>query len=311
MRVLVTGGAGFIGSNLVRRLITRGHTPVVLDDFSTGLASNLSGLEGIQVHQGCLTDMATVLAAAGGVEAIIHLGARGSVPRSIQEPMAAHAVNATGTLNILEAARSSGAHVIFSSSSSIFGANTSSPKFERSWAQPLSPYGASKLAAESYVLSYANAYNLSVLVLRLFNVFGPWQRPNHEYAAVIPKWLWRAVQGLSLEIEGDGTQSRDFTYVDDVTSIMVEALESPVNLTSPLNLAFGRQVTLIELVTHIEQILERSLDVVFRPSRVGDVHSSLNDPSLLHATFPSVQQRPLMWELSQTLTWLNTDGERV
>jgi UDP-glucose 4-epimerase len=311
VKVLVTGGAGFIGSNLVRRLAARGHDPVILDDFSTGRASNLSGLEGIQVHLGCLTDIATVLKAADGAEAIIHLGARGSVPRSIQDPVAAHAVNATGTLNVLEAARRFSSHVVFSSSSSVFGANTSSPKVERSWTQPLSPYGASKLAAESYVMAYANAYDLNVLVLRLFNVFGPWQRPDHEYAAVIPKWLWRAVQGLPLEIEGDGTQSRDFTYVDDVTSIVIEALETGLTLTSPLNLAFGRQVNLNELVTHIEEVLDRSLDVVFRPPRVGDVYSSLNDPSLLRVTFPHVQQRPLTWELTQTLNWLDKDGGRL
>ena len=203
MRILVTGGAGFIGSNLVRALLARGDEVVVLDDFSTGLESNLTGLQ-VSLVRGSIEDALTVESAIAGCAAVVHLAARGSVPRSIEDTVATHSVNATGTLNVLQAARAANAHVLLSSSSSVYGANLALPKREAMWMQPISPYGASKMAAESYALAFQEVYGLNVLVLRLFNVYGPGQRHDHAYAAVIPKFAWSALHHDCVEVHGDG-----------------------------------------------------------------------------------------------------------
>lgn len=303
MKVLVTGGAGFIGANLVRRLLAEGHEPRVLDDFSTGLESNLAGLE-VPINRGSLADPATVSAAVADVDAVIHLGARGSVPRSIEFPVPTHEVNATGTLNVLEAARASGAHVIMSSSSSVYGANPMLPKIERTWTQPLSPYAASKLAGEGYMLGYQASYGMPTLVLRFFNVFGPWQRPDHDYAAVVPKWLWKVMNGQPIEVHGDGTQTRDFTYVDSVVDVLIDALDRQVSLDTPVNLAFGRRHSLLDLLERMEALLGVTPRVEFLPPRVGDVLNSENDPTLLEATFPSVTPIELDPALERTVAWL-------
>ncbi len=303
MKVLVTGGAGFIGTNVVRRLLSEGHDPVIFDDFSTGLESNLAGLD-VRVIVGDLVDPISVQQAVEGADAIVHLGARGSVPRSVEHPVATHEVNATGTLNVLEAARRQGAHVVMSSSSSVYGANPMLPKVERTWTQPLSPYAASKLAGEGYMLGYQASYGLPTLVFRFFNVFGPWQRPNHDYAAVVPKWLWRAMAGQVIEVHGDGTQTRDFTYVDSVVDVLLLALEGRVSLDTPVNLAFGRRHSLLDLLERIEALLGVSPKVEFLPPRIGDVKNSENDPALLRQTFPSVEPVDLDTALGLTAEWL-------
>lgn len=303
MKVLVTGGAGFIGTNLVRRLLVEGHEPIAFDDFSTGLESNLSGLD-VRVERGSLVDAEAVARAADGVDAIVHLAARGSVPRSVEYPVATHEVNATGTLNVLEAARRHGVQVIMSSSSSVYGANPLLPKIERTWTQPLSPYAASKLAGEGYMLGYQASYGLPTLVFRFFNVFGPWQRPDHDYAAVVPKWLWRALAGQAIEVHGDGTQTRDFTYVDSVVDVLMQALDRRITLDTPVNLAFGRQHSLLDLLGRIETLLGTTLKVDFLPPRVGDVRNSENDPALLESIFPSVEPVDLDPALERTAAWL-------
>jgi UDP-glucose 4-epimerase len=303
VKVLVTGGAGFIGTNVVRRLLSEGHDPVIFDDFSTGLESNLAGLD-VRVIVGDLVDPISVQQAVEGADAIVHLGARGSVPRSVEHPVATHEVNATGTLNVLEAARRQGAHVVMSSSSSVYGANPMLPKVERTWTQPLSPYAASKLAGEGYMLGYQASYGLPTLVFRFFNVFGPWQRPNHDYAAVVPKWLWRAMAGQVIEVHGDGTQTRDFTYVDSVVDVLLLALEGRVSLDTPVNLAFGRRHSLLDLLERIEALLGVSPKVEFLPPRIGDVKNSENDPALLRQTFPSVEPVDLDTALGLTAEWL-------
>ena len=303
MKVLVTGGAGFIGTNLVRRLIAEGHEPVAFDDFSTGLESNLAGLD-VEIVRGSLVDAEAVARAAVGVDAIVHLGARGSVPRSIEFPIATHEANATGTLNVVEAARHSGIYVVMSSSSSVYGANPLLPKVERTWTQPLSPYAASKLAGEGYMLGYQASYGLPTLVFRFFNVFGPWQRPDHDYAAVVPKWLWKAMTGQVIEVHSDGTQTRDFTYVDSVVDVLMDAVDRRVSLESPVNLAFGRRHSLLELLERIEALLGVSPRVEFLPPRVGDVRNSENDPALLMETFPRVEPVDLDSALERTAVWL-------
>jgi UDP-glucose 4-epimerase len=303
MRVLVTGGAGFIGTNLVHRLLHLGHEPAVFDDFSTGLESNLAGMD-IQVSHGSLDDAEAVAASVRGVDAVVHLGARGSVPRSVAYPIATHEVNATGTLNVLEAARAEGAYVVMSSSSSVYGANPLLPKVERTWTQPLSPYAASKLAGEGYMLGYQASYGMSTLVLRFFNVFGPWQRPDHDYAAVVPKWLWKMMTGQPIEVHGDGTQTRDFTYVDSVVDVLVDALERRVSLDSPVNLAFGKRVSLLEVLARMEALLGVVPEVQFAAARVGDVRNSENDPTLLRSVFPTVTPMELDPALERTAEWL-------
>jgi len=303
VKVLVTGGAGFIGTNLVRRLIAGGHEPVVLDDFSTGLASNLAGLE-VEVVEGSLIDPDLVAQAAQGAASIVHLGARGSVPRSVEFPVATHEVNATGTLNLLEAARREGIHVVMSSSSSVYGANPLLPKIERTWTQPLSPYAASKLAGEGYMLGYQASYGLPTLVFRFFNVFGPWQRPDHDYAAVVPKWLWKVMNGQPIQVHGDGTQTRDFTYVDSVVDVLVDAVQRQVSLDTPVNLAFGRRHSLLVLLERIEALLGVTPQVEFVAPRVGDVRNSENDPALLGSAFPTVDPVDLDPALERTAAWL-------
>jgi len=303
VRVLVTGGAGFIGTNLVRRLLAEGHEPVIFDDFSSGLESNVNTL-GTRVVRGSLVSPEAVMAAAQGVDAIVHLGARGSVPRSVAHPVATHEVNATGTLNVLEAARAQGAHVIMSSSSSVYGANPMLPKIERTWIQPLSPYAASKVAGEGYMLGYQASYELPTLVLRFFNVFGPWQRPDHDYAAVVPKWLAKAMRGETIEVHGTGTQTRDFTYVDSVVDVLMQALDRKVILDTPINLAFGHRRSLLELLESIERVLGVTPRVDFTAPRVGDVRDSENDPTVLRQTFPGVEPIDFDQALERTIEWL-------
>ena len=195
---------------------------------------------------------------------------------------------------------------MFSSSSSVFGANTQLPKTERSWTQPMSPYAASKLAAEGYVMGYRAAYGMPALVLRFFNIFGPWQRPDHDYAAVIPKWLWKTMNGEPLEVHGDGTQTRDFTYVDSAVDVLMSAIERRLSPDSPVNLAFGRRVSLNEILRDIKGVLDVEPVVTYGPPRPGDVRDSQNDPRLLHALFPDADPRELHPALDRTAEWIKS-----
>ncbi len=302
MKVLVTGGAGFIGSNLVRALVVREHRVSVLDDFSTGLESNLENLP-VTLVRGSVTDASAVAEAAEGAEAIVHLAARGSVPRSRKNPYATHDVNATGTVNVLEAARANNSHIIFSSSSSVYGSNPTSPKSESVAISPVSPYAASKAAGEMYAAAYARSFDLSVLTLRFFNVFGPGQRPDHDYAAVVPKWTWQALHGDTLVVNGDGSIIRDFTYVDDVVGILVKALDRKVTAPGPVNVAFGRPLSLRYLLGALEARLG-SLQVRFGEERPGDIAHSENDPTLLNSMLPDASITDFDSALDTTVTWL-------
>ncbi|MFA7324079.1 MAG: NAD-dependent epimerase/dehydratase family protein [Candidatus Nanopelagicales bacterium] len=303
MKVLITGGAGFVGSNLARALGNRGDQVVVLDDMSTGLASNLHGLD-IALIEGSIVDQSTIMRAIDGAEAVVHLAARGSVPRSIEDPIATHQVNATGTLNVLEAARSTGAQVIFSSSSSVYGVNDALPKAEEMWTQPMSPYGASKLAAESYAMAYRQVYDMDVLAMRFFNVYGPYQRPDHDYAAVIPKFAWQALHGQPVSIHGDGEQTRDFTHVDSVVGVLTSALDRRLSWDRPVNLAFGAAMSVNGLVTELEHQLDCRLSVTHTEARRADVRNSLNDPTLLLQVFPDVQPVAFDVGIASVVKWL-------
>ena len=308
-KVAVTGGAGFIGSNLTHRLITEGYEVVVVDDLSTGLLSNVNK-EKSTFHQVSITDSQALNNALKGCETIFHLAARGSVPRSIKNPTATHDVNATGTLNVLEAARTTGAHVIFSSSSSVYGRNMALPKDESMWLGPMTPYAGSKLAAEGYVQAYAAAYGLPTTLLRFFNVFGPRQRPDHENAAVLPKWIWLAMQGQAIDVYGDGTASRDFTYVDTVLDIAMTAMKEKVITEGAMNLAYGYRIFLNETIEMLKKHFP-DLQINYTGERLGDIKESQNNPELLKRLFPNVQPKPFDAALAETVAWLKEFGQSV
>jgi UDP-glucose 4-epimerase len=308
-KVAVTGGAGFIGSNLVARLIDEDHEVVIVDDLSTGLLSNVIDQD-CEFRELSITDFNQLNSAIKDCETIFHLGARGSVPRSIKNPVATHAVNATGTLNVLEVARASGAHVIFSSSSSVYGRNMQLPKDESMWLGPMTPYAASKLAAEGYVQSYASAYKVPTTLLRFFNVFGPRQRPDHEYAAVLPKWIWLAMHNQPIEVFGDGTASRDFTYVDTVLEVAMTAMKQQVMSEGAINLAYGNRISLNETINLLKEHFP-DLQVNYTDDRPGDVKESQNSPELLKKFFPAVHPKAFDIALSETVTWLKEFGQSV
>lgn len=308
-KIAVTGGAGFIGTNLVRRLIPEGFEVTVIDDFSTGLKSNLDGLE-CRVNEVSIVDEVALEKATIGCDWIIHLGARGSVPRSIRNPQATFDVNTLGTLNILNVARKHSSRVIFSSSSSVYGRNLELPKREESWMAPLTPYAASKLSGEALVQSYSESFEIPAVIFRFFNIFGPWQRPDHDYAAVIPKWIWKALRGEQIEVFGDGYQSRDFTYVDTVIDVLISTLKRDFAFPTPINLAFGNKITLNYLINQL-RVRYKNLNVEYLGERNGDVKESQNDPSLIQNLFPEI--KPITFEegFLRTNDWLSNFGEQV
>jgi UDP-glucose 4-epimerase len=308
-KVAVTGGAGFIGTNLVNRLRKDGNEVVVVDDLSTGLITNVD-LDLVEFHQLSITDSEALKKAIKDCQTIFHLAARGSVPRSIKNPVATHQVNATGTLNVLEVARGSGAHVVFASSSSVYGRNLQLPKDESMWLGPMTPYAASKLAAESYVQAYASAYNVPTTLLRFFNVFGPRQRPDHEYAAVLPKWIWLAMQGQPIDVYGDGTASRDFTYVETVLDIAMTAMKEKVTTEGAVNLAYGNRIYLNDTIDMLKKHFP-DLKINYKENRLGDVKESQNAPGLLNTLFPTVTPKPFEAALTETVDWLKEFGQSV
>lgn len=304
MTILVTGGAGFIGSNLVRRLQSDGAGEVrILDNFSTGFEENLSGVDA-QVFRGSVLDDDVMAKAAQGADAIVHLAARPSVPRSIADPLASHHANATGTLMVLEAARRQNAHVVLASSSSVYGANPTLPKNEDLRPMPVSPYAVSKLATESYALSYQSVYGLTVLPFRFFNVYGPWQRAGHAYAAVVPQFVSQALAGDPLTVHGDGEQSRDFTFVDTVTETLSLAARERISSPDPVNLAFGTRHTLLDVISRLEKIMGRPLPVDHVASRAGDVRHSQADQTRLRALVQTVEPVDLDTGLAATVQWM-------
>ena len=308
-KVAVTGGAGFIGSNLTKRLLTEGYDVVVIDDLSTGLLSNIDQ-DKSTFRQISITDLKSLAAALKDCETIFHLAARGSVPRSIKNPVATHEVNATGTLNVLEVARGTGTHVVFSSSSSVYGRNMQLPKDESMWLGPMTPYAASKLAAEGFVQAYASTYNVPTTLLRFFNVFGPRQRPDHEYAAVLPKWIWLAMQGKPIDVYGDGTASRDFTYVETVVEIAVTAMKEKITTEGAMNLAYGNRIFLNDTIEMLKEHFP-DLQVNYKENRLGDVKESQNSPSLLKSLFPTVTPKPFEDALAEPVVWLKDFGQSV
>lgn len=306
MRILITGGAGFIGANLGAHALAAGHEVVVLDDFSTGERANLTPLD-VRLVEGSVADPGAVADAMAGVDAVVHLAALGSVPRSIKDPVASHEANATGTLRVLEGARAAGvSHLSVASSSSVYGLNPALPKGEREWVRPMSPYAVTKLATEQYALAYQESFGLNTLAFRFFNVFGPLQRAGHVYAAVIPVFMDALLAGRPLPVNGDGSNSRDFTFVGTVCQVLLDAAVRRVTHPEPVNLAFGTNTTLLQLIAEMEQVTGRSAQVEHREPRPGDVKHSQADNAVLRSLFPDVTPVSLTEGLARTHEWFTT-----
>jgi UDP-glucose 4-epimerase len=305
--VLVTGGAGFIGANLCRVLTTRSEVTevVALDDLSTGLAANLDGVDA-RLVTGSILDVDLLAEVCAGIDSVVHLAARPSVPRSLVDPVASHEVNATGTLRVLEAARGTGAHVVVASSSSVYGGTPTLPKSEDLPSRPLSPYAVSKLATEAYAGAYAASYGLPTLAFRFFNVYGPLQTAGHAYAAVVPAFLDAALRGEPLVVHGDGRQSRDFTYVGTVTQVLTDAVLRRVTSPDPVNLAFSTRTTLLELIDLLNAQLGADVAVKHVEPRMGDVRDSQATDASLRRLFPDVEPVALETGLAQTLEWFRS-----
>ena len=278
MKALVTGGGGFIGSNLVRALLEAGHDVRVLDNFSTGNRANLSGLD-IEVVEGELRSYERVHNAVRGVEVVFHLGALGSVPRSVQDPLTSSAVNIEGTLNVLLAARDEGIRrVVYSSSSSVYGPRRELPVTEDMPPDPISPYGVAKLAAERYCVSFSRVYeSFETVVVRYFNVFGPRQSPFSQYAAVIPLFVTAIAAGEPILIYGDGEQRRDFTYVSNVVDGTIRAAEAAGANGRIFNVAASAPATVNDVAAAIGAVLGKPVEKTFEPPRVGDIRDSWAD----------------------------------
>jgi UDP-glucose 4-epimerase len=311
MKVAVTGGAGFIGANLCRTLTAAPEVRevMVLDDLSTGHRSNLDDLPGVQLVEGSILDPAALDTVLAGTDAVVHLAARPSVPRSLADPMASHLTNATGTMEVLEAARRNGGpQVLLASSSSVYGANPTLPKREDMAVMPVSPYAASKLAAESATLAYGHSFGLPVLAFRFFNVFGPLQGADHAYAAVIPAFIASALRDQPLPVHGDGKQTRDFTYVGSVTAVLTAAVVKGMSDPAPVNLAFGSRVSLLELIEVLESLLGRPLEREHTEPRRGDVRDSQADQTRLRGLFPMIEPVSLEEGLAATVRWFREAG---
>jgi UDP-glucose 4-epimerase len=300
MRVLVTGGAGFVGTNLTLSLLEHGYDVKIFDDLSTGLEQNIP--KDAEFINASILDTSKLNNAIKECEVVVHLGARGSVPRSIKDPIATHDVNSSGTLNVLEAARSSGSHYIFSSSSSVYGSNMALPKSEDMVLRPLTPYAASKMSGEALSLAYAKSYELPVSTFRFFNIFGPWQRPDHEYAAVLPKWISKCLKGDEIEVFGDGLQTRDFTYVGTVINIILSCMSKKILHPEPVNLAYGNNISLNQ-VLEIMKLNFPTLKVRYLPPRKGDVLHSKNDPKLIKNLYPDITLDKFEVSLQKTIDW--------
>jgi UDP-glucose 4-epimerase len=308
---LVTGGAGFIGSHLVESLVTRGHRVRVLDDFSTGRHDNLRAVEGrVDVIPGSVTDPGAVRAAVQGSQWVFHLAALPSVARSVEAPLLTHEVCATGTLQVLEAARRAGVRrVIYAASSSAYGGLPGAVRTEEDLVCPLSPYAAAKLAGEYYCRAFTAVYGLETVRLRFFNIFGPRQRADSPYSGVIALFLAALSEGLSPVIHGDGLQSRDFTYVDNAVQALLQAAEAAAAVGEVYNIGSGGSTTVLGLVTHLNDLLGTGIPPLHGPPRAGDVRHSRADITRARRDLGYEPTTPFLEGLRRTVQVYRT-GER-
>ncbi len=282
MRYLVTGGAGFIGSNIVDELVRRGHSVVVLDDLSSGSEENLAGVRSkIDLRIGSIIDLAMVQSACVGVDYVIHLAARTSVPKSVKDPLETNHVNIDGTLNVLVAARDAKVRrFVYAASSSAYGETPTLPKIESMQPEPISPYGVTKFVGELYAQVFGRVYGLENASVRYFNVFGPRQDPTSQYSGVLSRFMLAVLKSEPLVIYGDGEQSRDFTYIDNIVDETLRACEAAGASGKVFNGGTGARITLNQVVKLLEKITGKKLPVKYDPPRDGDIRDSQADVSL-------------------------------
>ena len=306
---LVTGGAGFIGSHIVRALLAEGWQVRVLDDFSSGKRENLAGLTlaRLEVQEGDLRDPSALRAALRGVAVVFHEAAFVSVPASMEDPLTCHEINDVGTARLLEAARQAGvARVVLASSAAVYGDSTAFPLREDQPPRPLSPYAATKAANELYARLYTAAFDLPVTALRYFNVYGPRQRPDSPYAAAIPIFARRMLAGQPPTIFGDGGQRRDFVFVGDVAQANLRAAESEAAAGETINICTGHEVTLLELLATLQELIPDAPAPVFAPPRPGDIYRSVGDPTKA-ARLLGFRPQTSLWEgLAEVVAWMRT-----
>ena len=307
---LVTGGAGFIGSHLAERLADLGHEVRVLDNFTTGRHQNIAHLAGrIEVIEGDIRDEATAARAVAGMDTVFHLAALASVPRSVDDPIASNDVNVMGSLNMLVASRDAGVRrFIYSSSSSVYGDTPELPKREEMPARPMSPYAVAKLAGEYYTRTFHGLYGLETVCLRYFNVFGPRQDPGSQYAAVVPIFASRLIEGRAPIIYGDGEQSRDFTYVSSVVDANILASERPGVEGNMFNIARGDTITVNELYRRLQELIGTSIDAIYEDERPGDVKHSFADISRARSELGFSPVVGLDEGIELTVEWFRAQG---
>ncbi|HBG73164.1 MAG TPA: LPS biosynthesis protein WbpP [Deltaproteobacteria bacterium] len=313
MKYLVTGGAGFIGSNLTRALLASGQRVRVLDNFLTGKRENLAGLTGahgdaFELVEGDLRDPGTVCKAAAGVEYVLHQGALPSVPRSVADPVLTNEINVAGTVNLLLAARDAGVRrVVFAASSSAYGDTPQLPKRESMAPNPKSPYAAQKLAGEHYLRIFYEIYGLETVSLRYFNVFGPRQDPGSTYAAVIPRFITSVLRGVPPTVYGDGLQTRDFTFIDNVIQANLAACAAPKAACGKVvNIACGERVSLLDILEIVYKLAGKRVPPKFEPARPGDVRDSLADISLAKDLIGYDPKVPFAEGLARTFDWFKS-----
>jgi UDP-glucose 4-epimerase len=305
MKYIVTGGAGFIGSHIVEELVNAGHDVVIVDNLFSGKMENIAPFlarENVRFVKGSITDLPLLQKSFAGADGIFHEGAIASVPRSIANPVATNEANVTGTLNVLVAARDCGVRkVLFASSSSVYGNTPTLPKQEDMCPHPLSPYAVSKLTGEQYLRIFSEVYGLKTVSLRYFNVFGPRQDPNSQYAAVIPNFITRILNHESPVIYGDGGQTRDFSYVKDVVQANIRAMESDAQ--GVFNVAYCQRIDLKELAATIMELTGITVPLTFDPPRAGDVRDSLADIARARQAFGYAPEYTVRSGLEETIAW--------
>jgi UDP-glucose 4-epimerase len=305
MKYIVTGGAGFIGSHIVEELAQQKHEVVILDNLFSGKMENIESFlkkKNVTFVKGSITDLSILKEIFKGADGIFHEGAIASVPRSIANPLATNEANVTGTLNVLIAARDCGVRkVLFASSSSVYGNTPTLPKREDMPPNPLSPYAVSKLTGEHYLKVFSEVYGFATLSLRYFNVFGPRQDPQSEYAAVIPRFITKILRHESPTIYGDGGQTRDFSYVKDVVQANIRAMESDAE--GVFNVAYCKRIDLNELASLIMEITGITVPLVYEPSRTGDVRDSLADIRRAQEAFGYAPEFTVKSGMKETIAW--------
>jgi nucleoside-diphosphate-sugar epimerase len=312
LRYLVTGGAGFIGSNIVDELVRRGHEVVVLDNLSAGKEENLAGVrKKIEFRAESITDLAAVQSASKGADYVIHLAARTSVPRSVQNPLETNSVNIDGTLNVLVAARDAKVRrFVYAASSSAYGETPTLPKAEAMQPAPISPYGVTKYVGEIYAQVFGRVYGLENASVRFFNVFGPRQDPTSQYSGVLSRFMLAVIEGKQPVIYGDGEQSRDFTYIDNIVDETLRACESKGASGLVFNGGTGARITLNEVLKLLEEITGKKIEAKHDPPRTGDIRDSQADVTLAHKVLGYQPIVPFEEGLQRTWDWYKSNYGR-